>query len=136
EVFTRAKWLADRHSPLLEQQVLCDFLVQGHMDRHVRRMRKLYERKRKTVIDALKNHFGSRISVLGDAAGINVVMRIKTRLSDDAIVEQAAQAGIGISSTSHCYLGKSPRGEFLFNYADLQDAQIEYCILRLAEITA
>lgn len=136
EVFTRAKWLADRHSPLLEQQVLCDFIVQGHLDRHVRRMRKLYERKRKTVIEALTNHFGNRISVLGDAAGINVVMRIKTGLSDDAIVQQAAQAGIGISSTNHCYLGKSPEGEFLFNYADLQDPQIEYCISRLAEITA
>lgn len=134
EVFTRAKWLADRHSPLLEQQVLADFIRMGHMERHVRRMRNLYEQKRKLVIEALKTHFGGAATVLGDAAGINVVVRFPSELSDDEIVARAKTAGIGITSTSHCYLGESPRGEFQINYAHLKEDAIDSCIGTLSKI--
>jgi GntR family transcriptional regulator/MocR family aminotransferase len=128
EVFTRAKWLADRHSPLLEQQVLADFIRLGHLERHIRKMRNLYEQKRKLVIEALKKHFSTAATVLGDAAGINVVVRIA---SD---VLQAKAAGIGISSTAHCYLGDAPRGEFQINYAHLNEDAIDSCIETLARI--
>jgi GntR family transcriptional regulator/MocR family aminotransferase len=134
EVFTRAKWLADRHSPLLEQQVLCDFIKQGHLERHVRRMRNLYERKRKLVIEALKEHFAGAATVLGDAAGINVVVRIPSNLNDNEIVQRAKSSGIGISSTAHCYIGEAPCGEFQINYAHLKEEAIESCIRKLAEI--
>lgn len=134
EVFTRAKWLADRHSPLLEQQVLSDFIRLGHLERHVRRMRNLYEQKRKLVIEALKVHFEGTAKVLGDAAGINVVVRIPSELCDEEIVARAKAAGIGISSTAHCYLGDAPRGEFQINYAHLDEEAIEMSIARLSEI--
>ena len=97
EVFTRAKWLADRHSPLLEQQVLCDFIRLGHLERHIRRMRNLYEQKRKLVIEALRKHFGGSANVLGDAAGINVVVRIPSNLSDDEIVARGRKRFDGFS---------------------------------------
>lgn len=134
EVFTRAKWLADRHSPLLEQQVLCDFIRLGHLERHVRRMRNLYEQKRKLVIESLKLHFEGRAVVLGDAAGINVVVRIPSELDDEEIVARAKAQGIGISSTAHCYLGEAPRGEFQINYAHLTEEAIDGCISRFAAI--
>ena len=134
EVFTRAKWLADRHSPLLEQQVLADFIRLGHLERHIRKMRNLYEQKRKLVIEALKKHFSTAATVLGDAAGINVVVRIASDKDDAEIVLQAKAAGIGISSTAHCYLGDAPRGEFQINYAHLNEDAIDSCIETLARI--
>lgn len=134
EVFTRAKWLTDRHSPLLEQQVLADFIRLGHLERHIRKMRNLYEQKRKLVIESLKKHFSTAATVLGDAAGINVVVRIASDKDDAEIVLQAKAAGIGISSTGHCYLGEAPRGEFQINYAHLNEDAIEQCIERLARI--
>ncbi len=97
-------------------------------------MRNLYERKRKLVIEALKIHFGGAATVLGDAAGINVVVRISSELNDDEIVQRAKIADIGISSTAHCYLGDAPRGEFQINYAHLNEEAIDVCIAKLAEI--
>ena len=134
EVFTRAKWLADRHSPLLEQQVLADFIRLGHLERHIRKMRNLYEQKRKLVIEALKKHFRGAAAVLGDAAGINVVVRIPSELSDEELVARAKAAGIGISSTAHFYLGEAPRGEFQINYAHLNEETIDSCIETFAQI--
>jgi GntR family transcriptional regulator/MocR family aminotransferase len=134
EVFSRAKWLADRHSPLLEQQVLADFIRLGHMERHLRRMRSLYELKRKLVIARLKEHFGEHASVLGDNAGINVLVRFQTDLDDDYIVAQCLALGVGLKSTRDNYLGEGNPGEFLINYGGLKDDEIVEGIARLARV--
>jgi hypothetical protein len=41
-----AKKLADRGSPVLDQLAFADFLARGEFDRHLRRMRPLYRRRR------------------------------------------------------------------------------------------
>ena len=46
KIFAQAKRLVDRHSPLLEQCVLADFINEGHLERHLRRMRTLYSQRR------------------------------------------------------------------------------------------
>ncbi len=136
EVFARAKWLADRHSPLLEQQVLADFIRLGHLERHIRRMRALYETRRRAVVDALKGHFGERVSIMGDNAGINVLVRFKGVTDEEQVVEKARALGVGLSRTRQFYLAESPSGEFLLNYAGLTGGQIEDGIARLAQAIA
>ncbi len=135
EVFRRAKWLADRHSPLLEQQVLADFINQGHMERHVRRMKRLYEQKRKVIIRELKKHLGKRVTIFGDNAGIHVLVRIESRLSDAQIVERCWKHGVGVSSTRKLYLSEPQHnGEFMLNYGSLTEEEIEYGIAVLAKV--
>jgi len=133
EVFARAKWLADRHSPLIEQQVLTDFINEGHLDRHIRRMRSFYEQKRKLVVAALQKSFDGRIEILGDNAGINVLIRLQTDVSDEDLVALARTRGVGIVSTRAFYSGAGQTGEFLLNYGGISDAAIEAGILRLQD---
>jgi GntR family transcriptional regulator/MocR family aminotransferase len=54
-VFNSAKWLADRQLPTLEQLVLADFIQEGHLERHTRRMRsrRRSEAHRSTKTDAM-----------------------------------------------------------------------------------
>ena len=61
--FVAAKWLADRQTATLDQQVLSDFIVEGHFERHLRRMRRLYQARRDALLDALHDALG----VPGDA---------------------------------------------------------------------
>jgi GntR family transcriptional regulator / MocR family aminotransferase len=49
-------------SPLL-QQVLFDFIAQGHYARHIQRMRSLYAQRRETLVQALHSHFGARMRI-------------------------------------------------------------------------
>lgn len=135
EVFRRAKWLADRHSPLLEQQVLADFINQGHMERHVRRMKRLYEQKRKVIIKELKKNLGKRVTIFGDNAGIHVLVRIESRLNDAQIVERCWKLGVGVSSTRKLYLSEPQHsGEFMLNYGSLTEEEIESGIAVLAKV--
>jgi GntR family transcriptional regulator/MocR family aminotransferase len=134
QVFARAKWLSDRHSPLLEQQVLTDFIRLGHMDRHMRRMRNLYEQKRKLVIATMQNLFGERAAIFGDNAGINVLVRLQTELSDEQVVSLCRQRGVGLKSTRDYYLKNARQGEFVLNYGGLSDGEIVDGLGRISEV--
>ena len=77
--FTRAKWLADTQTPMLEQAALADFLAEGYMERHIRRMRRSYGLRRRVLLDSLNQHFGKRVQILGDAAGMHTLVRVEDR---------------------------------------------------------
>lgn len=134
EIFTRAKWLADRQSSLLEQYALTDFINEGHLERHIRRMRSLYDQRRQTLVRCLLSHFGDRVEILGENAGMHLMVKIHTAWSDEEIVQRAAQVGVGINPAYPQYLKTSPGSEFVLGYAELNEQLIQEGIRRLAEI--
>jgi GntR family transcriptional regulator / MocR family aminotransferase len=133
-VFTRAKWLSDRQSALLEQHALTDFINEGHLARHIRRMRSLYHQRRQVLVQSLVSHFGEKVTILGENAGMHLMIKLQSSLSDVEIVAQAARLGVGIRPTSPNYLKSSPGGEFILGYAELDPQQIQQGISRLAQI--
>ena len=133
-VISKAKWLCDRFCPILEQYALTDWIAEGHFTRHIRRMRQLYDSRRQALIQALKYYFGERVTILGANAGIHVMVKIATNLSDDLAIAKAATAGIGIISAQKYYLQPQRQGEFIFGYAQLEIPQIEAGIEKLARI--
>jgi GntR family transcriptional regulator / MocR family aminotransferase len=128
KAFVRAKWLADRQTAVLEQAVLADFLREGHLDRHIRRMRRLYGRRRAALVDALERHFGDRVQVLGDNAGMHVVVRF----DDDGVAARAEANRVQIESSAMYYVGKAPRNEFVFGFSCLGERAIREGVRRLA----
>jgi GntR family transcriptional regulator / MocR family aminotransferase len=133
-VFTEARRLASRHSPMLEQYALQDFIEEGHLERHIRRMRSLYAERRQTLVDALNTHMGNRAIILGEEAGMHVLVRFRTQLSDEAFIAQAIRLGVGISSAAANYMCSEVQGEFIFGYADLAPEQIIEGVAKIARI--
>jgi GntR family transcriptional regulator/MocR family aminotransferase len=126
--FTRAKWLADRNTSMLEQAALADFLREGHLERHIRRMRRLYGQRREVLVDALARHFGQRVTVLGDAAGMHVLVRF----ADEGIAERAERNKVQITDAAAYYLGQAPQGEYVLGFAALGERTIREGVKRLA----
>jgi GntR family transcriptional regulator/MocR family aminotransferase len=133
-VFARAKLLADRQAPLIEQHVLTDFLVEGHLERHLRRMRILYDTRRKALLEALAQHLGDRVEIRGEHAGMHLHIRLASHLDDEEILERSARLGVGLSSTRPCYRGTPVRGEFLLGYAAVSPEAIREGIAILAGV--
>lgn len=132
-VFARARWIADRQTPTLEQRALADFIVEGHLERHLRRMRTLYDQRRQALVCAIEQHFGDAAQVLGENAGMHLMMRLHTDLNDEEVVSLAADAGVGLVSAKIYYLGESPSNEFVLGYAGLSERKIREGIRRLAK---
>lgn len=133
-VFARAKWLADRQTPMIEQRVLADFINEGYWERHLRRMRTLYDKRRQTLVRALEAHFGARVTILGDDAGMHLMIRLRSELDDDEVTRRARLAGVGLVSARFYYLGESRRDEFVLGYAGLSERRIQEGVRRLAKI--
>ncbi|MFB9968776.1 PLP-dependent aminotransferase family protein [Pseudoroseomonas cervicalis] len=59
-LFARAKRLADRHAPLLEQEALAALIQGGALERHVRRLRRRHAERRAALLAALRAQLGGR----------------------------------------------------------------------------
>src|SRR5690606_39187929 len=92
EPFVRAKWYADRQTAYLEQAALADFIGEGHLEQHIRRMRRVYKARREALLHALDRHFGPRATVLGDAAGLHLVVRFEV----PDIAKRARKQGVAL----------------------------------------
>ncbi|NJR62805.1 MAG: PLP-dependent aminotransferase family protein [Cyanobacteria bacterium CRU_2_1] len=133
-VVSRAKWLCDRQSPTLEQYALTDCIMEEHFERHIRRMRCLYDRRRQVLVNALQSYLGSRVTVLGENAGIHLMAKIETALPDEVVIQKAAIMGIGLTSAQGYYLATPKTGEFIFGYAQLDQTQIEEGVQKLSQV--
>ena len=62
----------------MQQAVLAEFIMDGHLTSHVRRMSTLYGERRQLLIDAITAHFGDTLAVRGDEAGLHLVLDCPT----------------------------------------------------------
>lgn len=137
-VFANAKLLADRHSPLTEQEALASLIESGAYERHVRRMRRIYAGRRAVLLDALAKAFGETVVVEGAEAGLHIVVWF-TRLPRSAervLAEAARSRSVGIYSVSRHYGegGEVPdQLGLVFGYAALDERRIRKGIELLAE---
>jgi GntR family transcriptional regulator/MocR family aminotransferase len=131
-----SKFLSDRQTPLLEQEVLAEFIQEGHFERHIRRTRTRYAARRKALLDALQKHLGDRIEITGANAGIHILLWLKNisprRLPD--LVDRAAAAGVGIYPVTPYYLKPPSRAGLLLGYISLNEDEIRAGIRLLATI--
>lgn len=131
-LIAHAKWLSDRQLPTLEQQVLTDFIEEGHLESHIRKMRAHYDRRRQVLVEALQQHFGEKVRLLGEKAGIHVMVRFFLALSDGEIVQRAAALGVGLMPAAPHYWMQGGAGEFILGYGELSEDAIAEGIHRLA----
>jgi GntR family transcriptional regulator / MocR family aminotransferase len=129
--FRRAKWLADRHTPVPEQAALTDFIAEGHLERHIRRMRRTYGKRREALVESLDRYFGDRVQIRGDVAGMHVLVRFQDA---EQITEGAAAARVQLVSSGGCYLREPPRGEFILGFSSIGERSIREGVRRLAEV--
>ncbi len=132
--FTAAKWLSDLHSATLEQQTLAEFISSGMYERHLQRLRRRNTARRAALLDAIRRFLGGRVEVTGDGAGAQVLLSPRKRVSERAIVAQAAARGVGIYGISHCYLKQPSPPAFLLGYARLNEREIREGIRLLGEV--
>jgi GntR family transcriptional regulator/MocR family aminotransferase len=129
-----AKRLADRGSPVLDQLAFADFLDRGEFDRHLRRMRPLYRRRRDALLAALAEHL-PELEPAGIAAGLHLVAYLPAGVDEDRVVAAAAARGIAVYGLRPYRLSPGRPG-LVFGYAALSEDAIRAGISSLAEIDA
>lgn len=102
------------HSPVssLDQLVVADLLATGAFDRHLRRSRAAYRRRRDDFV-ALLAERAPRVRVEGVAAGVHALVRWPEGITDErTLLAEAAARGIGVTALAPAWHAE-PRAEGL-----------------------
>jgi len=128
----QAKAIEDRGSEAIGQLALHDFVERGELDRHIRRMRLRYQRRREALIEALARRLPQgRVS--GGAAGLYELVELPQEVDEAALVAAAAERGVGVDGLSlHRFNPDGPPG-LVLGFGCLPEPAIEHGIRLLAE---
>lgn len=130
------KFLMDGATPTFEQEVLAEFIREGHFERHLRRMRVLYAARRRILLDALRQVFGDRLEVAGVEAGLHVVIYLRGLLASavPSLVARAAASGVGIYPLAPYYVQPPQRAGLILGYAILNERDLRAGVRAFAAV--
>ncbi len=125
KVMERAKSLIERDFPLLEQKALTDFIDEGHLERHIKRTRVFYAKRRAALVQAVTKQFGKRIFISPVTAGMHLLVRFGSEQFDEQkVLAAASDAKVSLVSTANHYVSHPRQGEFLMGFAHLPEENI------------
>lgn len=127
-----AKQLADWHGDIPAQDTLAAFIAEGHLARHVRRMRRIYAERHAALLDALANHAGARFEPWPSDAGLHLAARVPHGVDVDALVAHAASKGVRVEGLGDYALGRAAPKGLVFGYGMIGSERIHEAIRRLA----
>jgi GntR family transcriptional regulator/MocR family aminotransferase len=129
--FVRAASLSARNANGLAQAVLADFMAEGHFDRHVRRMRRIYASRAQAFEDAARRHWQGLIDVPAVQAGLDVAVRL-LGMDEATAMRRLTEAGITAFPLSR-YAGShgSPPG-LVMGFAPFSEEVIEQTARKVA----
>lgn len=111
----------------IDQNIVYQFLAQGHFERHLNRMRAIYKAKHDILlatIRPLENDFIIR----GEHAGIHILLTHKGDWSEEELTRLAADAGVRVYGLSGYYIHSEHNhrpSTVVLGYASLSEDQIQ-----------
>jgi GntR family transcriptional regulator/MocR family aminotransferase len=130
---TSAKTIEDGGSEAIGQLALRDFIARGELDRHMRRTRLLYQRRRETLLQALVRWLPSALIASPGAAGLFELVTMPEDSDEHALIMAAAARGVGVEGLSlHRFRPGGDPG-LLLGYGNLSEPAIEQGVRLLGE---
>jgi GntR family transcriptional regulator/MocR family aminotransferase len=124
----------DRGSASLEQLAFADFLSRGEFDHHLRRMRPIYRARRDTLLTALGRDL-PELRPGGASAGLHVQAWQPAAVDEAALVECAAEVGVGVDGvTPYRSTARDGPGGLLFGYGSATESVIEEGVRLIAGV--
>jgi GntR family transcriptional regulator/MocR family aminotransferase len=102
--FVRARTLMDRGSSALGQAVLAEFMRQGLMAPHIRRMRTEYARRREALLTALKRH-APLVAPIAAPGGLHMVVRLPSGCAEADAFRACRARDLAVAPLATYYAG-------------------------------
>ena len=130
EHFISVRFAMDITPPGFFQNVLADFIREGHFSRHLRRMRALYGERRAVLVDSLRSELGPKVRISGAQAGTHLAL-ILNGIEDAKFVERAAKRNLWLVPLSPSYLGKAVHQGFVLGFGSVATEAIPAAVRKL-----
>ncbi|MEO5989603.1 MAG: PLP-dependent aminotransferase family protein [Candidatus Eisenbacteria bacterium] len=127
----RAREFMDRQSPGWQQAVLADFISEGHLGRHVRRMCQLYRTRMHHFRSIAARYAGDLFEVPLRHGGMSHVAYFLSAVDDQAAAEAAQQAGVCCMPLSHYRCRREGRSGLVLGFTGTDEASATIAMQKL-----
>ncbi|GGJ40604.1 MocR-like pyridoxine biosynthesis transcription factor PdxR [Deinococcus roseus] len=119
----RLKQLSDYHTPTLMQHLLTHFLQTGALDRHIRKMRRMYAELR-AALEPL-NHLSRDIRLKGLEAGLHAFLELPSALPAQQVAAHCLQRGVLVRDVQNYALGPVQQKGLILGYGHLDLSELK-----------
>ncbi|AZV42943.1 GntR family transcriptional regulator [Peribacillus asahii] len=105
------------------------------MERHIRKMRKVYMKRREVLRRALNHKFGQSVKILGDSTGLHLIAEFKGGEFTKELIERLYQSNVKVYPVEHHTIQKGRHvNKVILGYGNLREEEIEEGVCRLRTI--
>ncbi|KVN41408.1 DNA-binding protein [Burkholderia pyrrocinia] len=130
----KAKQVVDWHSCTLTQTALARFMLDGDFARHLRRVQKHYDARRKVLLAHLRGSLAPWFDAIVPVAGIHLAARLRPGLDEAALVDTARAHDLGLYGIAAFHVDVPRDAGLLFGYGGIDATRIDTALARLAAL--
>lgn len=119
-----AKNALDWHCSIPLQLAVAAFIKDGHLGRHVRRMRRVYRQRRDHLLDLLTRDLKHRLTPIPSTYGLHLTATVTEDVNSEAISAALAREGIYCHALTRYFLGPPAISGFVISYASADRTQL------------
>lgn len=129
------KWYTDLHSPSLEQLALARFIDDGLLERHIRKMKKVYKKRRAHLKSCLIRAFGEEVKIIGDSTGMHLIAEFEGRVFSPEVVERfSREYNVRVYPVElHTIQKKVHQDKLILGYGNVTTEEISSGVLQLKD---
>jgi GntR family transcriptional regulator/MocR family aminotransferase len=134
-IYQKKSSLYNQAASTIEQLTLAQFMADGHLERQIRRLRKLYFEKKWLFFDAIKNILGENVQVNENESGLHTILTIKSESQAKELGERALKQGCRVAPVEDYYLEVSPEKlpQIILYFSKIPAAQMKTAIRLLKD---
>jgi GntR family transcriptional regulator / MocR family aminotransferase len=122
----------DQHAAGLDQAILCDFIVEGHMGRHIRRMRELYAGRLAALQDGGRKYLDGLLDISRIQAGLYTAGFLRNGMTSRQAEDRAAALKIETMGIDRFALRRTDVHGLVLGFGAFDESQIRRGLTSLA----
>jgi GntR family transcriptional regulator / MocR family aminotransferase len=132
EPFLVLRYGADLRFGSIDQAVLCDFIVEGHLGRHIGRMRELYAERLAALLEGGRRHLEGLMDISSIRAGLYTAAFLRNGMTSREAELAATEHEIESMGLHRFTLRRSDPRALLLGFGGFDPARIRNALARLA----
>ena len=119
----------------IDQNILYQFMAEGHYERHLNRMRAVYKAKHDTLAAGLKP-FESQFLIRGEHAGLHLLLTDRKGRAESLLINMAAKSGVKVYGMSGYFIHEQPgtySSTIVLGFASLTEEEIRIGLVLLSQ---
>jgi GntR family transcriptional regulator/MocR family aminotransferase len=133
ERLARERFTLDRQGDHVLEAAVAELIEEGELDRHVRKMRALYRKRRDALVDALACELGGRFVPHVPAGGMALWGRATGAIDVDAWRDRALERGVLMLTASDFAFDGRSRPFVRLGFAGLDESELREAARRLSD---